>query len=79
MCSLGQQRLVLLARALTKDAQLLILDEPYQGVDWGGIERANELLGEVCNATKTVIFVTHREEEIPQWVDKRLRLDAHIV
>src|SRR5207245_350620 len=38
--STGEQRLVLLVRALVKEPPLLILDEPFQGLDVETIERA---------------------------------------
>src|SRR5262249_11270896 len=38
--STGQQRLVLLVRALVKRPPLLVLDEPFQGLDDGAIARA---------------------------------------
>ncbi|MEI9944740.1 MAG: ATP-binding cassette domain-containing protein [Chitinophagaceae bacterium] len=44
--SLGEQRIVLLARALVKNPPLLVLDEPCQGID---NERQSELL-ELINA-----------------------------
>ncbi len=74
--SAGEQRLALLARALIKDPQLLVLDEPYHGIDRSHRELIAGILEEVGISEKTtIIFVTHREEEIPHCVMRRLRLD----
>ncbi|RJR42980.1 MAG: ATP-binding cassette domain-containing protein [Desulfobacteraceae bacterium] len=66
--SYGEQRLVLLARALVKRPPLLVLDEPCQGVDGPHRDRFLELVNELGNrGDTTIIFVTHVREELP-WV-----------
>jgi molybdate transport system ATP-binding protein len=74
--STGQQRLVLFLRALVKQPQLLILDEPFQGMDTTMIARARQWLDEQLSAEQTLLFVSHYEDEIPQTVSRWLRL-AH--
>lgn len=74
-CSTGQQRLVLLARALAKNPPLLILDEPCQGLDAEHIEQFKVVINRLCqNAHRSLIYVTHYTAEIPSCVDKILRL-----
>lgn len=71
--SWGQQRLVLIARALVKHPALLILDEPLQGLD--AINRqlvrrfVDVLIGE--NTTQ-LLFVSHHAEDAPQAITHRL-------
>lgn len=73
--SVGEQRLVFLARALVKNPPLLILDEPCQGLDFGHMVRFRELVNELVVALdKTLIYVTHYEEEIPACVNRRIIL-----
>jgi len=63
----GQQRLVLLARALVKEPPLLIFDEPCQGLDARHRDRVLALLDQVARQPHTtVIYVTHHAEEIPR-------------
>nr|WP_020677164.1 molybdate ABC transporter ATP-binding protein ModF [Geopsychrobacter electrodiphilus] len=62
--SYGEQRLVLLARAMVKQPQLLILDEPCQGLD--DVNRAMVLklidhLGTI--GTTQILYVTHHPED----------------
>ncbi len=74
--SAGEQRLVLLVRALVKNPPLLILDEPCQGLDETQKAAFKNIVEQVCsNAGKTLIYVTHYAEEIPGCVTKVLRLD----
>lgn len=73
--STGQQRLVLLVRALVKTPELLILDEPFQGLDQEAITRARDWLDRRLSPTQTVIFVTHDPSELPRSIGLLLRLD----
>ena len=77
LCALstGLQRMVLLARALVKRPQLLILDEPCQGLDPAHRDVFMEAVDELIRTGKvTTIYVTHRKEEIPRAVKRVLRL-----
>lgn len=57
--SASHQRLVLLLRAFVKRPPLLILDEPYQGMDEAAIKRAREYLQIEINNKQAVVMVTH--------------------
>ncbi len=74
--SKGEQRLVLLARALVKNPPLLILDEPCQGLDIGAVEYFKSVVDWVCSSgERTLIYVSHYPHEIPSCVNHLLRLD----
>lgn len=77
--STGEQRLVLLIRALVKKPPLLILDEPFHGMDDRSIARARRFLDEQLHANQALIFVSHAAEEIPQTVTRWLRLGGGCV
>lgn len=69
--SSGEQRLVLLARAMVKDPELLILDEPLHGLDEPNRRHVIEVVETFCRRKgKTLIMVTHYEEDLPKCVDK---------
>lgn len=73
--SKGQQRLVLLARALVKHPPLLILDEPCQGLDFAAVEHFKEVVNAVCDSSEqTLIYVSHYPYEIPSCVTQTLQL-----
>jgi molybdate transport system ATP-binding protein len=77
--STGEQRLVLLARALVKRPPLLILDEPFQGLDDDTVELVRGWLDRELRADQTLLFVSHLPGEIPACVTRTLRLDAGAV
>ncbi len=73
--STGSQRMVLLARAVVRKPDLILLDEPCQGLD---LEHRSIFLELVDRLIKrgdtTVVFVTHRQDEIPKEIHRTLRL-----
>ena len=72
----GEQRLVLLTRALIKNPPLLILDEPCQGLDREVSAWFITLINDICvRMNKTLIYVSHYDEEIPLCVTKTLKLE----
>lgn len=73
--STGEQRLILLLRACVKTPELLILDEPFQGLDDATWVRCRTWLDDRLLPTQTVLFVTHREKELPASVTRRLVLE----
>ncbi len=72
--STGRQNIVLLIRALVKNPSMLILDEPFQGLDEHTIAVANRLLNEYCK-DRTLIFVSHRPEEFPACIGRYLYIE----
>ena len=76
--SSGEQRLVLLARAFVKDPDLLILDEPLHGLDDNNRMLVKDIIETFCQRkNKTMILVSHYEEEFPRNITRRLTLDRH--
>jgi molybdate transport system ATP-binding protein len=68
---LGSQRLILLARALVKNPPLLLLDEPAQGLDDDQRKLLKSIIEQICeHAAKTLIYVTHLKEEVPDCVNR---------
>jgi molybdate transport system ATP-binding protein len=61
--SLGQQRLLMTARAMVKHPPLLILDEPTAGMDDTSAALLVALVNKIANETDTtIVFVSHRNE-----------------
>ena len=58
----GMARRAALARALCRDAELYLFDEPFSGLDRENAARAAELILRVTEG-KTVLLATHRAEE----------------
>lgn len=65
-CSNGEKQKVLIGRALMAEPELLILDEPSNGLDFLAREEFLETLETLAESPKapTLIFVTHHIEEV---------------
>ncbi len=62
--SYGEQRLVLIARAMVKSPLLLVLDEPTQGLDEVNRQRILGFMSSLeARRHSTLLFVSHREDE----------------
>jgi molybdate transport system ATP-binding protein len=69
--SFGEQRLVLLARAMIKNPDFLILDEPTQNLDLAHREKIKAILAQIYqDSDTTIIYVTHTTEDIPKCINK---------
>jgi molybdate transport system ATP-binding protein len=72
--SYGEQRLVLLARAMVKFPLLLILDEPCQGLDRTNRKLILDLIDFIARHSQThILFVTHHVDEIPECINRVLQ------
>lgn len=72
--SFGQQRMLLIIRALIKNPPLLILDEALQGLDGFARALVRYFISYIMkNGRSTVLFVSHHEEDIPEGFTHRLQ------
>lgn len=63
--SYGEQRLILIIRAMVKAPSILILDEPFQGVDYINRKMLLHLLDVIGSTTQTcIIYVTHQKDTL---------------
>jgi len=75
--SYGEQRLVLIARALIKQPPLLILDEPCQGLDDPSRQLVLAFIARLVEQQQvTLLYVTHLAEEIPAHIGHRLQFEV---
>lgn len=71
--SMGQQQLLLIARALIKQPPLIILDEPTEGLDDFNRFYVLKLVEKLIAAgDSTLLLVSHRSDEIPDCIRKTL-------
>jgi len=63
----GQRQRVLISRALTADADLLLLDEPFTGLDSQNEARLSRLIDDLARDGKTVIIATHEVDQAAAW------------
>jgi heme exporter protein A len=72
--SQGQRRRVALARLLTSDANLWILDEPLTALDVGAVGLMQELIGEHLSKGGMTIFTTHQPLQVAGVETRPLKL-----
>ena len=63
----GQRQRVLVARALVQDASVLLLDEPFAGVDERNVENLMALVDKLAGEGRTVLIATHDVEQARSW------------
>jgi ABC-2 type transport system ATP-binding protein len=68
--SLGNQQRVQLAAALVHDPSLLVLDEPFSGLDPVAVDVMSQVLRERCEAGVPVIFSSHQLELVQRLCDR---------
>ncbi|MFT6449131.1 MAG: molybdate transport system ATP-binding protein [Oleispira sp.] len=79
--SYGDQRMLLIARAMVKHPTLLILDEPCLGLDEANRLRVLMLIEKICEASvggvsgSTVIYVNHHREDRIKGIDHYLAME----
>jgi heme exporter protein A len=64
--SAGQKRRVLMARMLTRQAKLWILDEPFNALDVHAIQTLQGLIAEHIEQGGLVVLTSHQEVSLPQ-------------
>jgi ABC-type Mn2+/Zn2+ transport system ATPase subunit len=63
----GQRQRVLVARALVQDARVILLDEPFTGLDAPSADRLEALLGELAAEGRGVMIATHDVDQARGW------------
>ena len=74
--SRGMQQRLSLARANLHEPELLLLDEPFTGLDWEAGQLLTSWMGTLVNQGKTILMVTHDLEQGLEKVNRWLFLDA---
>jgi molybdate transport system ATP-binding protein len=74
--SYGQLRRVLFARALVREPDMLLLDEPHAGVDASTRAGLRSLVQQALDSGVTVVIATHHRDEWPQGATHELELAA---
>jgi ABC-type Mn2+/Zn2+ transport system ATPase subunit len=75
----GQQQRVFLARALCQEAEILLLDEPFVGVDMTTEEKIITVLKRLAAEGKTLLVVHHDLSTVPTYFDQVLLLNQRLI
>lgn len=77
--SMGMRQRLGLAQAIMEDAELLILDEPMNGLDNEGVKNMRSFLMGLRDLGKTIILASHSQEDIAVLCDEVYQMDAGIL
>ncbi len=72
----GQQQRAFLARALAQEAHVLLLDEPFSGLDRRAAGHLGELFHRLSHEGRLIIASHHQLESLPALFDEALLLDT---
>ena len=77
--SLGMKQRLGIAQAIMEDPQVLILDEPMNGLDYEGVCQMRDLFLQLRSKGKTIIIASHSQEDITFLCDEVYRMDAGVL
>lgn len=75
----GQRKRVFLARALAQDGQVILLDEPFTGVDVKTEDQIIELLRELRDEGRVMLVATHNLGSVPEFCDRTVLVKGTII
>ena len=75
----GQQQRVLLARALAVEPKILMLDEPFNGVDVPSQDKIIELMDKLAKKGVTIIMVVHNINPLLHHIHKVVLLNKRLI
>ena len=74
--TLGQMRLCEAARALAQEPRVLLVDEPFSGVDERGSQRIADAIHEVAQGGCSVVLIDHNIDLVARIVDRMVLMAA---
>lgn len=73
--SLGMKQKLALAQAFMEDQRVLLLDEPFNGLDAHSVDQTRALLRDLNREGRTIIFTSHNAEDMDLLAQERLRIN----
>ena len=77
--SLGMRQRLCIAQAIMEDPEILILDEPMNGLDNAGVQDIRALLLELKAQGKTILLASHNHEDIAALCDTVHEMDGGVL
>lgn len=75
----GQRKRVFLARALAQEGQVILLDEPFTGVDVNTENQIIALLGELREEGRVMLVSTHNLGSVPEFCDRTILVKGTVL
>ena len=77
--SLGMRQRLGIAQAIMEDPSILVLDEPFNGLDKYGVSQMRELIKELREQGKTILLASHNHVDIDELCDTVCEMDAGVM
>jgi ABC-2 type transport system ATP-binding protein len=77
--SLGMRQRLGIAQAIMEDPSILILDEPFNGLDKHGVAQMRDLIKELRVQGKTILLASHNQVDIDELCDTVCEMDAGVM
>ncbi|MDR2357207.1 MAG: ATP-binding cassette domain-containing protein [Oscillospiraceae bacterium] len=74
--SMGMKQRLGIAQAIMEEPDILILDEPMNGLDNAGVAEIRDMLLSLKNAGKTIVLASHNREDVQTLCDKVYAIDG---
>jgi ABC-type multidrug transport system, ATPase component len=74
--SMGMKQRLGIAQAIMEDPDILILDEPFNGLDKEGVREIRQIIVELKVAGKTIMLTSHNSEDIKLLADEVWEMEA---
>lgn len=75
----GQRKRVFLARALAQDGRVILLDEPFTGVDVQTEEAITDLLRDLRSEGRVMLVSTHNLGSVPEFCDRTVLVNGTVL
>lgn len=75
----GQRKRVFLARALAQEGQVILLDEPFTGVDVNTENQIIALMGELREEGRVMLVSTHNLGSVPEFCDRTILVKGTVL
>lgn len=73
--SLGMKQRLAIAQVIMENPKILLLDEPMNGLDKNGVQEIRELLLDLKKQDKTIVLVSHNQEDIRVLCDELYEIE----
>lgn len=77
--SLGMKQRLGIAQAIMENPDLIILDEPFNGLDNAGVQEIRQLLLDLASAGKTILLSSHNSEDINKLCTTVHEMEAGVI
>ncbi|MCI8513584.1 MAG: ABC transporter ATP-binding protein [Lachnospiraceae bacterium] len=77
--SMGMKQRLAIAQALMEESEIIILDEPFNGLDEKGVQEMREVLLELKLAGRVILLASHSREDVEYLCDVVYRMDGGVM